>query len=527
MAKQPTNRLNVYLIKAEYSKDEDILRDHATLQSWDIKNVGRLYSLGSHRYEPPWIKKFFGTAMPSDHSLFNATSKAVLLVTVQCARNIKRTFAIPFGYGWLFLNHGVWEERFGLKIVLNTVDAGGLKRIDKVNLSSIPKQTVEQMSRDCSAADFGLDIEQDMIQAVQGRSNDPIFGKTITGKDSLSVSASVNILGLADYLKTCFDRYESQAYKTDWGWIDQIAEIKEDKVLKELDDTLTNNVRTGNVTKTWMAVPEIIEWSDVAGFKYGGGKKDALHDDICVADLLTSLSVDRARVSLETFKKNHICCFSSASDAVIHRWSAYHCLYCEINRNAGTSTCLLNNGKWYEVQNDFAQEVNDGFVKLRDRKSSRSLPQYSHKSEGDYNIDVAKRDNTLCCMDAQNISHGGGYSKIEFCDLFTINHEMIHVKRYGGSSVLSHLFSQGVVSGELFLADRDFRAKVNDKLPRTHKLSAPSSKPDASKYRIIFAIISNSTDKLELPFFSKVSLRNAVRRLETYGFSVNLQKISA
>ncbi len=51
-------------------------------------------------------------------------------------------------------------------------------------------------------------------------------------------------------------------------------------------------------------------------------------------------------------------------------------------------------------------------------------------------------------MDKKNIPYGGGYSRIEFCDLFSKSKQMIHVKRYGGSSVLSHLFNQGLVSGE-------------------------------------------------------------------------------
>jgi len=41
--------------------------------------------------------------------------------------------------------------------------------------------------------------------------------------------------------------------------------------------------------------------------------------------------------------------------------------------------------------------------------------------------------------------------------LITKDKEIVHVKHYGGSAVLSYLFSHGVVSGELFIADEDFR----------------------------------------------------------------------
>ncbi|MBK9589344.1 MAG: TIGR04141 family sporadically distributed protein [Sphingomonadales bacterium] len=63
-----------------------------------------------------------------------------------------------------------------------------------------------------------------------------------------------------------------------------------------------------------------------------------------------------------------------------------------------------------------------------------------------YNQDVAKELAGSFCMDADLITHGGGHSKIEFCDVITAEKAFLHVKRYSGSAQLSHLFSQGVVS---------------------------------------------------------------------------------
>jgi uncharacterized protein (TIGR04141 family) len=101
----------------------------------------------------------------------------------------------------------------------------------------------------------------------------------------------------------------------------------------------------------------------------------------------------------------------------------------------------------------------------------------------------------------------------------------VHVKHYAGSSVLSHLFYQGIVSGELFLADAEFRKKVNGKLPSSHHIDL-KKQPVAGDYEIVFAIISSSSKVLDLPFFSKVSLRNARRRLATFGYKVSFQKIA-
>ena len=128
-------------------------------------------------------------------------------------------------------------------------------------------------------------------------------------------------------------------------------------------------------------------------------------------------------------------------------------------------------------------------------------------------------------MDKKNIRYGGGASQIEFCDLFTRNRVMVHVKRYGGSSVLSHLFAQGVVSATLFLQDSDFRRKVNQALPASHRLSRPERRPNVQHYEVAFAIVSRSRGDLALPFFSKVNLRNACQTLTGFGYQVTLTKI--
>ncbi len=518
----PKNKLSIYLIKEEYSAHKDILKKFGTLESKIIDGVGSFYFGESHTFKPSWIEKFFGSLL-GDIGLFNASSKGLLLTDVKINTGKKRIFAISFGYGWTFLNHGVWEERFGLKVTLNTVDAGNLRRIDKKNMSSVPKDTSEQLSREGVAADFGIDIEQDLIQSITGKTKEERFGKTITGKDSLSLSVKVDSSNIQEFLKQCYEKFESDEYKKDFGWIDQISEIKNPKIIEVLNSELIDNIKNNRVDKIWMAVPELVDWPDVAGFTYKNNREN-LFDDIHLDNFLYSLSEsEKDKLDLNTLNRK-IYCFGVSNDELKYQWKAYNCLYCEIQDESKKKTHLLSNGKWYEVENDFAKQVNTDYQQLRD-ESTFTLPIYKHKNENEYNKSVAKEDSNFVCMDKNLIIHGGGYSRIEFCDLFTKDKKVIHVKQYGGSAVLSHLFSQGVVSGELFLADKGFRKKVNNKLPGSHKITNPDPRPNPVEYEVIFAIISSSPKKLEIPFFSKVSLRNAKQRLEAYGYIVHLLKI--
>lgn len=268
----------------------------------------------------------------------------------------------------------------------------------------------------------------------------------------------------------------------------------------------------------WMAAPEIIDWVDIKGFRYGRAKKAELHDDLDLAEFLSTLG--ETPVTIDELKARVVVAVSAKTDSDVEQWNAYRCLYAEVGDDAGMY--ILNNARWYEVAKDFATEVVAYFEQIP--STVLALPNYAHDGEEAYNITATEAVGGACCMDQKLVQHGGGHSKIEFCDVLTAEKKIIHVKRYSGSAQLSHLFAQGAVSGELFIQDAQFREKLNDKLPDAHKLADPHVRPDPSAYEIVFAIVANS-DALDIPFFSKVSFRNARRRLKGYGYEVTKKHV--
>jgi len=175
-----TNRLNICLIKAEFKSFDEIVDDET--RSIAIEGVGTLYVVDSKPRQPDWVVDFFGNALTAQPNLLTSNAKGVLLCSIELEHGA-RIFAIVFGRGRYLLNEGVVEERFGLKVVLNTVRSNSLRSIDKTTLGSTPKQSREQVSREGSAASFGIDIEQDLVNAVTGASEDARLGKTISGRE--------------------------------------------------------------------------------------------------------------------------------------------------------------------------------------------------------------------------------------------------------------------------------------------------------------------------------------------------------
>lgn len=269
--------------------------------------------------------------------------------------------------------------------------------------------------------------------------------------------------------------------------------------------------------------PEIIDWADVKGFRYKRSKKSELQHDLSLLEYLGVL--DKPALTIEVLKRTRIFLISAKTDDISSSWIAYQCLYAEID--LGERFFVLNNGKWYEVDQSFTQVIKRNFSETPRAKIEFIDYETSFNNENEYNLALSKSILGSCCLDARNIHHAGGYNKFEFCDVLTADKQLIHVKRYSGSAQLSHLFAQGVTSGELFAGDAEFREKLNKELPDPHKLNNPVERPDTTNYEIIYGIISKSGKDLDIPFFSKVTLKNAKSRLEGLGYKVSIAKIRA
>ena len=104
----------------------------------------------------------------------------------------------------------------------------------------------------------------------------------------------------------------------------------------------------------------------------------------------------------------------------------------------------------------------------------------------------------------------------------TVN--IIHVKKYGSSAVLGHLFNQGLVSGSLFQAtNEEFLVLLKKELPSG--VENVGSKPTELNYMVAFGVISTKTGPLDIPFFSKVVFNDINGRLKGYGYGVEIFKI--
>jgi uncharacterized protein (TIGR04141 family) len=498
-------KLSVSLLKGDIPEYNDALSESAgspnvftVRDGTDI--LGELYIKGNFETTPSWIQLFSGGVSESLDRIRSKTVSAVLFLKVEA-----RIFAVTFGYGRSMIRPELIEEKFGLKVVLNSIDRDKIRIIDRKNLDTMLTHTRTQTSRISPIEEFNLDVQQILLKAVTGEPRNREFASNISGADSLSITYPASLENIKEKCKECLDSYNSDQYRRDFPWVDNILEIKSKSKREELDTKMVQQVIDEEYDKLYLAVPDIVDWSAVEGFKFSVGGADCFND-ILLGDFLGTVS-DHTDINVEYLKRKHIYKVNSGAGAVEKVWSVYNCINCEIPSD--DKIFLLTEGKWYEIESSYVEVINS---KVRSIELFPALPATHFKEkENNYCSRMCSDSENYALMDRKNIMYGGGRSRIEFCDIYTADKELIHIKKYSGSSVLSHLFLQGVNSARLFLIDSAFREAVNEKLPENHKFDL-NQPPIPSEYKIIFAIISDHAEGVpeNLPFFSKLSLVRAV-----------------
>lgn len=508
------------LLKPEFGSIFDALKDDLDKppKIESISGVNFYFLVKQNRNDSPkWLKIFNGAFSNETKSLYTASNTAVLAYEVD-----SRWFVIPFGFGRSMLKPGSYEENFGLKVVLNSVNPKKLRSIDAKNLEIISINQRSQASKATKLDDFGVNFERDILYAATGEAEIKELGKNITGKDSIKLITSDSIEKIPELSRLLLKQYAENTYKEAFPWIDNLLEVRDGKKLQELDELLISKLRSKSDIITWMTIPDVIEWEDVDGFKFYSRKSLPLYDDLSWEAFYESVC-KQEDINVKALKdRAAICIGRSNGGEPIHHWQVYHCIYAEVELNG---RYILNNGHWYRVNADFLESVESFYKNIE--LSNLDLPEYNHTSEGAYNKAASELNpNQYALCDANNINHGLGSSKIEFCDLISQSHEILHVKRYGGSSVLSHLFSQGFVSAKLFKSDITFQEKARSILPENYQGLWTKGDNDFSKFTVIFGVISNGSEvRPSLPLFSKITLKNAVTSIRTMGFKVKIQMI--
>lgn len=466
--------------------------------------------------------------------LKNRSVSAILVV-----ESNGRQFVLAFGHGRFMVEPRLIEDRFGIRVVLNSISPEKVASIDRQTFDASPRISRVQTIKASSVSDFMISPEQDLLRGLVGFSKPEYtntLGSLIAGIDSFKTTVSIDLANLSGLLSVALERSESRDYlaqdshgnNSQFAWVENLLPVKEKALVDELDRIVWDRLSSKNLENMWLAVPDVIDWSQVTGFSYSSVADET--DVETNLDLTRFLGTFRKGATLETLKRREILMLMS-SGVPAQRFNAFKCIYAEIKK--GLDLFILHVGTWFKVEGSFQKSVESYFASLPRKTFAPPFVEYAHAGEGEYNEAVcAASPTTHGMLDRQLIKFGGTYDKIEVCDIIKFppstvkgGVEFIHVKRGRSSATLSHLFSQGLVASTLLVREGKFVDAVNKELARLNLSSLPN-KFSARGHEVVYAIIDGPAGvSLDIPFFSKVTLQHCAKSISAFGYSVSLLHI--
>ncbi len=545
-----TKTYSIYLVKEEVTKFENVFKDgilkEDTFQAKPQGEFGegaKLFIFQGMQKPPTWlsdVKLVFSNGL-ADLRLFNKPSCAVIVF-----KKAGRLFIVTFGYGWQYINDIKIETDFGLMVAVNSLDDTKLNRIDTSHLGEAMKGISHSPSqRDLQA--FGVDDVLSLLSRITGKGEDDTFASNISGATALRISKEMTLADLPSVAEEALELYQAVDYKdTAFSIIDKVKPIRDKALQNKLDEIAVDKIIQGE-DNFELSMPGWYE-EDVVYYRFVGfGKSDRL-PNLLLSDYREAFGNNLASLNTQTISKHCIMAEFSNDTARKESWSIKKALIGSVvlNDAAGDRLYAINEGQWYRLDQQFKKSVDailstvveewDIVPLVIMKKVDNTGKKTGFESELDYNKRCAKAYNQIC-MDQeifiiQTILPGKG--KFEACDILDIeNKKLIHVKKSSRkSSLLSHFFKQGSNSAQILKMYSEVRKMLIERVTEIsgdaigEKLKTALGESMAG-WTVEFHIIDTprKDGKFQIPFFSRITLRDEKMRLNGMEFKVAVKFI--
>lgn len=526
-------RLTVYMFQVgtkpgdavDLTKVEE--KGYQALENIKLKDT-YIYVQSTSPKEPKWVSFISSISEKALPKILTNSASAVIVVKAQ-----DRVFAVPFGFGRGILNLDRLEPNFGLKVALNSIDSSKLRSVDKKNYEDMVVSSSISLSSQSNLSSFNIDTYSDILRQVTGTPTDDGFATRVTGADALTVNKEISAADLPSFCTQLEKVFKLEDYKKNFAWIDNLQIVRSKQTVQKLNELLLEELKTGQPSRSHLALPENINWQDIDHFRVdGAGARQFVELDL--TEILDAMGPKLDELTVDKLKSRKVGVTYSRTSGVDQRWTFYRCLVSE--QEIGECLYALIEGSWFQIQKTLVDEVNTFTDSLKE--SGTLMPEHRHgEAEIDYNNRLASSSDDLLLLDRVTGAIPGESGTVELCDVLSSSGELIHVKRKSRSASLSHLFSQGLVSASVLLSDRNFRRAMRQKVEVAAEYTDPApwlalipeddEDLEPSKYCVTYAIVPTNSfsDHRWLPFFSKLSLMNQAKALRLMGLDVALKRI--
>lgn len=506
-----TNKINLYrLLSATGFAEIDPTSEGYRLEYSDEET--KLFVHPGRETTPQWVD-YLATLFANPTTDITNKSCGFLLLRLKG----ERCYAISGGDGYLELRDEV-EDDFGLKLALRMIDDPAT-----INQRSM-KGTTRQIMRAVAGYDPLFDRENynRILSALEGKGEFEGRKFRVKGKTSISLRTVRSVEDLDDVISEV-EGILSAAEKIHFP---RSYEVVGDQLIVEaLESRLTEDFLSfwrgdGTRDSLYVEFHEPLAQVRCEKFVVKFARKRveiqefdlALLRDALVAEGIESLTsrrdIDRLKVIGINEVGGHEIAEVSFSKLIVFETSLNGANYIKFGK------------KWFRILDEIQAYLNEELSRLNVYRDL--LPQWDvsiHKTELSYN-EFAAGAISAHCLDQQLVQFEDR-SKIELCDIYEPGApRFFHVKKTWGSKA-AYLFSQGVTSAEFYQNSEAFRARCHEKWP---DLFQERINPEIL-YCIADEKSQNESFPVNLSYFAKLSLLNAVNSLRSQGYKVGVVAI--
>lgn len=501
--------------------------------------AAKLYFADTWRQTPPWLS-FVSQVFPGAILWQPSRSISALVVVNANPNGTGRYFAFAFGpAGRHILRSNAYFRRYGLITALNLIaDSEAPPQLRAFDTTRHGQGILRSRLQTASASTievFELDVLRDLIRHATGQPADiEQWGRRVGGSDALRLAADIPFTELGAFCLMVDEVARAETYRERFEWIDNIQPVIERPLLGELESEVINLLRGDRTDLVQLAPPEVVDWDVLSGFQYHFDTRRRplmTRSDVSLPAYLAGLRAvdpDLEEITADRLRGRRLLGLNEDGERY-REWPIWQCLVAEFEYQG--ATYVLEDGAFYRVGSRYLEQLNEHVLRFR-QDSDLLPPARPGATEPEYNREAAAGSDRFLLLDADEVPAEGARGGIELCDLLTDQRQFVHVKRYGSSKQLSHLFAQSRVAAELLLVNADFRTAAQALIRARSNGSARFDviDPDAMRpgeCEVVLGIIKGwaGRDIDTLPFFAKVDLRRTLIDLTSRGYAASVLRI--
>ncbi|TDC20267.1 hypothetical protein E1265_22450 [Streptomyces sp. 8K308] len=481
--------------------------------------------------ESSWCADFSQlTGWPVSHPSLRGAALVLLIVD-------REVFALTYGEGFRLVRDRFKDRRFGLKFVIRSIDPDDIRAA----VSRTPGRGRTDISVTPGGAPvrtLDLDRVTKLVQRMEGRLVRPELtveragGSRVHGAEggaglrlpygAVPASLVADIRAIA---RTC----REEPPLPELEFVESVVALRDADTVGRLDARLDQALGTLDGVLIGAAVPDDcladFGMARAIGVRFDSGEEwrsNVFDLDYIRGRLRFHRPGRRAAALREAVVTLYRDSRARAGD-VIRRERLARLVEADLLGRDGGRFVLVE-GVWHEFDAAYLARLGAAVERLMPACPSLTLPVWPDgMDEGAYN-DMAGDHPGFVCLDQKLVTTPLHRSRgVEICDLLAPDNTLVMVKQAGGSSPLSHLFSQGMVAVEALLHQPEARKGFAE---RVTALGRGRRLPDGFRpQRVVFAIRLKRrvglTPATLFPF-AQVALVQAARTLESYGVRVEV-----